>query len=710
MKRLPMLQLLITGALVAGIALPTAAQKKIEDLKYPSLNKMEIPEPERVTLDNGVRLYLREDHTLPLVDLSVRMSCGSFLDPAAKVGLAVITGSVMRTGGTQSMSGDDIDARLEAIGASVETGIGTASGSASANGLSEYAETIVSVLADVMRHPIFDEDKIDLARTEARAVISRRNDDPMQINVREFRKLIYGAESPIARYMEYATVEAISHQDLVDFHAQYVQPQGTQIAIWGDFKTDEMVALITQYFGDWSRGAVDVPKPPEVDYDFVNSVNYAEKTDVNQSNIFIGHIGGRMGDPDYPATIVMNTVLGGFGGRLFGEVRTTQGLAYAVAGTYSFSFSQPGMFYVFTSTKSEQTVQAIESCIHEIERMRTEPPTPDEMTRAKDGYLNSFVFNFDTQGEILGRMMTYDYYDFPADYLQQIKEGVEKVTPEDVVDVAQRKLHPDHLQIMVTGNGAEFGAPLADLGYDVNVIDITIPEPSAGKFVATEEELAKGRDMLAKSVEACGGLSEFKAVEAALRESKVTVNMPQGSMSVDVTTLDVFPDMTRQVMKTPMGDQIVVFNGTEGWMQMGGNTQMMPAGETADLAKSGERNIIRLFQTSDDPDYQVAFKGTEALGETEVHRLDFLTVSGAQFTMFLNSDTYRPAGMRYMGSSPAGPAETLETIGNFMQTGQLWLPSQMHRDQGQMSYDIELVTATLNPEYNEVDFQKPDNL
>ena len=107
-----------------------------------------------------------------------------------------IAGSVMRTGGTQSMSGDDIDAKLEAIGASVETSIGTASGSASSNGLSEYAETIVSVLADVMRHPVFDEDKIYLARTEARAMISRRNDDPMQINVREFRKLIYDRPVP----------------------------------------------------------------------------------------------------------------------------------------------------------------------------------------------------------------------------------------------------------------------------------------------------------------------------------------------------------------------------------------------------------------------------------------------------------------------------------------------------------------------------------
>jgi zinc protease len=698
-------------AIVLSVAVaPAWAQKKIKDLKYPPLNSIEVPQPEKVTLDNGMTLYLLEDHTLPLVNLSARLDCGSYLEPASKVGLAEIAGSVMRTGGTENMTGDEIDQALEAIGASVETSISTTSGSADGNALTEHVETVVRIMADILRRPAFDPDKIELAKTEERAGISRRNDNPMGINTREFFKLIYGPESPYARHAEYATIEPITREDLRAFHEQYVQPQGVRLAIWGDFVSADMVALIKKYFGDWARGATDIPKPPEVDYTFRPTVNYAEKLDVNQSNIFIGHIGGKMGDPDYPATIVMNSILGGaFGSRLFGQVRTTEGLAYAVSGTYTFNFSRPGFFYVFVSTKSGTTIQAIESCEREIRRMQTDPPTEEEMRRAKDGWLNAFVFNFDTKSEILNRMMTYDYYGFSPDYLQQVKEGVEKVSSEDVLAVAQRKLHPDNLQVMVTGKAEEFDRPLSDLG-PVNVIDITIPGPVGAEFAATDAELAEGAALLARCVDACGGVTAFKSVKTIRRESRVTVNMPQGSMALDVTALVVFPGMTHQTLKTPMGEQVLVFNGREGWMSMGGQTQMLPSAQASENIKDLERDLVRVFGTSDVPDYQVAAKGLAEFGELNVLRLDFLTASGGQFVLYLDPETYRPAGMRYQGESMAGPAEMVETFAEFLQAGDLLLPGKFHRDAGSMSFDVELIEAEINVDYNEVDFEKPADL
>lgn len=684
------------------------AQKKVKDVTFPPLNQMAVPQPQKVTLDNGMTLYLLEDHNLPLVNIQAVLNCGSYLEPSAKVGLAEITGSVMRTGGTVHATGDKIDEQLEAIGASVETEIGLTTGSASANALSEYTETVLSVLADVLRYPVFEQDKIDLARTEQKAGISRRNDDPFDVNNREFRKLIYGSESPYARHTEYGTVESITRDDLVAFHRNFVQPQGIQLAVWGDFKSPEMIEAIKAHFGDWPKGSREIPAPPEVKYDFKNSLNYAEKTDVNQSNIFIGHIGGKMGDPDYPATIVMNSVLSGVGGRLFGEVRTKLGLAYAVSGSYSFGFDAPGIFYVFVSTKSETTVEALEACKKQITRMKTEPPTAAEMKRAKDGYLNSFVFNFDTQGEILGRLMTYDRKGFPADYLQKTKEGVEKVTPQDVVDVAKRKLNDGALQIMVTGNGPEFGRGLSELG-EVNVVDITIPGPTAAAFAATPEELARGKELMMKSAEACGGVAAFKKADAMERQAKVVVTMPQGAMELGLTTLDVFPATSKQVIRSPMGEQIMVFNGTDGWMEMMGKKQMLPTAEKADMIKEGERNLVRLFQVADAPDYQVAWKGSETFGGKSVDRLAFQTASGGQFTMYLDLATHKPAGLRFTGQTQAGPAEITETIGGFAVAGKLSLPAKIHRDGGPMTMDIEFTATNMNPTYNEVDFQKPDS-
>lgn len=686
------------------------AQKQIADIKFPKLNKVETPSPESVTLDNGMKLYLLEDHTLPVVNFSARLNCGSYLEPGNKVGLAAIAGNLLRTGGTENMTSDEIDERLEAIGASIETNIGTTSGSVSANSLSEYSETIVEIMSDVLRHPVFDADKIELAKTGSRANISRRNDDPRGINIREFRKLLYGADSPYARHTEYATIESVSREDLIAFHEAFIQPQGTQLSIWGDFKTDEMVALITRHFGDWTRGTVEIPPPPGVEYQPKNTINYAEKTDVNQSNIFLGHIGGKMGDPDYPATIVMNSILGGgFASRLFGQVRTTEGLAYAVAGTYSFNFANPGMFYVFVSTKSETTVQALESCIREVRRMQTDAPTDEELQRAKDGYLNSFVFNFDTKSEILTRMMTYEHYGFDADYLQQIKEAVEKVTADDVLDVANRKLDPDHLQIMVTGNASEFDRPLSDLGR-VNVIDISIPSPSEGEFMATDEELAKGLELLAKATEACGGLGSFKKAETIHRTATVTIQTPGGAMDMELETVSVISQMTHQTLKTPMGSQVSVYNGREGWTTMGGQSKMMGASEAADMVRSQERHLINLFQSSDEPTFKVAFKGAEELGSKSSLRLDFLMASGNQFKMYLDPDTYRPTGLRYMAETQVGPAEIVETILSFTDAAGMKLPGSLHREGGPMTFDIEYTNTEINAAINEVDFQKPDTL
>lgn len=710
MKRIQIILCLALCALMVLSAGSAFGQKKIKDLKYPPLGQIEVPKPDKIVMDNGLTLYLLEDHTLPLLNLSARMACGSYLEPAPLVGLAELTGSVMRTGGTDNMSGDEIDETLEGIGASVETSIGSTSGFASANALSEHAETILRILSDVLRRPVFDPDKIDLAKTEARAVISRRNDEPMGINVREFLKLIYGPESPYARHTEYATIEAITRDDMLAFHKAFVRPNGTQLAIWGDFNRDEMIALVKQYFGDWESSDAEIPKPPEVDYTFKPTVNYAEKTDVNQSNIFIGHIGGKMGDPDYPATVVMNSILGGaFGSRLFNEVRSKEGLAYAVSGTYTFNFDHPGFFYVFCSTKSESTVKAIQECMDEIRKMQTDPPTEEEMRLAKDGYLNSFVFNFDTKGEVINRMMTYDYYDFPADYLQQVKTAVEKVTPEDVVAVAKRKLNPDALQIMVTGKGEDFGTPLSTLG-EVNVIDISIPGPAEDEFAANEEELSRGMELLARTVEATGGLKNYEKVNNVRTTAKVTITLPQGAMTVNATTLDVFPNMAHQVMKTPMGEQAMVFNGKDGWMSMGEQSQALPEGQVNSMKDELARNRIWIFKTSAQPAYKVAFKGEADFGGKKAYRLDFLTERNTQFQLFIDPEGYLPVGMQYIGETMAGPGEVTESLSGYQKAGGIMLPGKVSRDANGTKMEVELVKGEINVDYDPAMFAKPGSL
>jgi len=473
-------RIVIFGILVLCFALTSCTQNSplhYKQLKYSKLGDIQIPEVRQVTLANGMQLFLLEDHELPLISVSARIRTGSIYEPPGKIGLATITGTVMRTGGTLNRTGDEIDEQLELIAASVETGIGLNSGSASVSVLKKDIDVGLDILADVLMNPAFREDKIMLAKIQHQSSIARRNDNVGSIAAREFEKLIYGPQSVYARHTEYATIGSISRKDLVAFHKKFYAPNNMMFGIWGDFDSDIMIRKIEKAFERWQKVDMELPKVPPVKYEFPQTVNVISKDDVNQSNIYLGHIGGLRSNPDYFALILMNRILGsGFTSRLFKNVRSREGLAYSVFGIYSANYDFPGMFYVGCQTKSEATVKAIRAMIEEVRKMTESEVTDEELALAKDSYLNSFVFNFDTKGEIVGRLMTYAYYDYPLDFLQKTKESLEKVTKKDILRVARKYLRPDEIQILAVGRPEDFDEPLSVLG-SVQEIDITIPVP-----------------------------------------------------------------------------------------------------------------------------------------------------------------------------------------------------------------------------------------
>ena len=473
-------RIVIFGILVLCFALTSCTQNSplnYKKLKYSKLGDIQIPEVQQITLANGMQLFLLEDHELPLISVSARIRAGSIYEPPDKIGLAAITGTVMRTGGTLNRTGDEIDEQLELIAASVETGIGLNSGSASVSVLKKDIDVGLDILADVLMNPAFREDKIMLAMIQHRSSIARRNDNVGSIAAREFEKLIYGPESVYARHTEYATIGSIRRDDLVAFHKKFFGPNNMMLGIWGDFDSDIMIRKIEKAFEGWQKVDMELPKVPPVKYEFPQTVNVISKDDVNQSNIYLGHIGGLKSNPDYFALILMNRILGsGFTSRLFKNVRSREGLAYSVFGIYSANYGFPGLFYVGCQTKSEATVKAIRAMTEEVRKMTESEVTDEELALAKDSYLNSFVFNFDTKGEIVGRLMTYAYFGYPLDFLQKTKENVEKVTKKDVLRVAEKYLRPDEIQILAVGRPQDFDEPLSVLG-SVKEIDITIPVP-----------------------------------------------------------------------------------------------------------------------------------------------------------------------------------------------------------------------------------------
>ncbi|HXZ39920.1 MAG TPA: pitrilysin family protein [Terriglobales bacterium] len=484
-----MRRLLLGFIALFSMALTTLASRAIaqasdwRQIAIPPLHAFHPKEPKRIELPNGMILFLQEDHELPLIDGVARIRGGSRDEPAHKTGMLDMYGEIWRTGGTKDQTGDQLDDYLEVRAAKVETDASADSTTISWSCLKGDFDDVFKVFADLLREPEFRADKLDLMQREMFDAISRRNDDVGEITGRESTKLAYGKDNPYARQPEYATVAAVTRQDLVDWHHAHVYPNYIIVGVVGDFDAGAMEAKLREAFGQWAKGPAF--KAPDIEFEPAKPGYYLiAKSDVNQSNIRMVDLGIRRDNPDYFASQVFNEAFGGgFSSRLFRNIRTAKGLAYAVGGGIGSAFDHLGIERISVGTKSQSTVESIQALYEQIDDLKTNPISDEEIKRAKDSILNSFVFNFDSPEKVLRERMAYEFYGYPADFLERFRAGIEKVQAPDVARIAAKYLHKDQLKILVVGNTSEFDKPLSSLGPVTN-IDITIPPPPGEKSAA----------------------------------------------------------------------------------------------------------------------------------------------------------------------------------------------------------------------------------
>jgi len=479
MKRRFLLIALCTAVSLLACA---PAWSQVEDWKQiqaPALHSFHPQMPKRIQLGNGMVIFLQEDHELPLIRGTAQIRGGSRDEPADKVGLVEIYGQAWRTGGTKQRTGDQLDDYLEAHTAKVETDSAVDSTRVTWDCLKENLDDVFKVFLEVLREPEFREDKIVLAKNQLNTNISRRNDDPFSIALRESSKLVYGADSPYARQEEYATVARVTREDLINWHRRYVHPNNIILGVSGDFDSSTIEAMLHQAFDSWPRGPA-APGPQISFHGPRPGVYFAEKNDVTASLVMMVDLGITRDNPDYYAIEVFNQFFGGsFSSRLFSNIRSKKGLAYAVGGGVGAEYDHPGTTGLFLATKSHTTAAAIDAFNEELDALKTNPSTPEELAKAKRAILNSFVFRFDSKEKVLRELMTYEFYGYPEDFLEKYREGIETVTEQDVDRVAQKYVHKDKMALLVVGKGADFDRPLSFFG-PVNMIDISIPPAPGG--------------------------------------------------------------------------------------------------------------------------------------------------------------------------------------------------------------------------------------
>ena len=458
-----------------------------EQLKFPPLN-FQPPDAAqfRVALKSGPVAYVIPDRELPLVNISIFIRCGDYLDPEGQEGLANLTGSLLVLGGTTNLTASELDERLAFLAAQLGTTVDETSGGASLNLLSKDLDEGLGLLRDVLATPRFQEDKLQLTKDQLVQVLRQRNDDSASIEERELGYLAYGENFWANRDFTPKVLDAISRQDLIAFHRRWFHPANFVVAASGDFDRDAMIAKLEKLFANWPFKG-DLPPAIPTNTTFATPGIYLVHKDVNQGRVSLLLPGLMRDDPDYFAGVIMNDILGGggFTSRIMNSVRTEKGLAYSAGsalpgGTY---FAPP--FTASFQTKSRTVPYATSLVLDEIKRIAAEPVTAEELQTSINARIETFPRAFASKAQIAGLFAQEEFsgrYAKNPDHFKTYRDRFRAITKADVQRVAKRVLNNGQPVLLIVGQRDEIllGHPdhpqrLHDLGNKVTELPLRDP-------------------------------------------------------------------------------------------------------------------------------------------------------------------------------------------------------------------------------------------
>ncbi len=505
-KRFAALILLLAAVPVLAGGIPD----RPEGLEFPEL-KYDPPAAKdyRTTLNNGMAAYLVPDDSLPLVTVHVLMRLGPDVDPAGKEGLGRMMVGQLTRGGAGDLTAEELEDKLAALGANLFSGMGggrrgmmgmsgvrtgPAESYASLNLLAKDLDVGLDLLVDCLKEPAFQEDRVQLAKEQSLQRMKERNDDTAGIERREWAYLMQGDDHWSTQWSTQASIESIARDDLLAMHRQWVGPENFLIAASGNFDKKTMKKALERAFADWPYAAEASGLPAAPAHE-PPAGWFAVDKEVNQARVSFGLPAIDRYDPDWYAAMVMNEILGagGFSSRLVNRIRSDEGLAYSVRSSMGRGTYYPDNLRIAFQTKVRSTAFAVSIALEEIERIRNEPVSDEELELAKASFIESFPAGFETTGAISSALALEELtgrYEKDPKYYREYRDRVAEVTVEDVQRAAQRLLDVERMTFLVVGDVDE--VLLGDPKHDVSVEGMAggVPERLPLRDPMTLEALA----------------------------------------------------------------------------------------------------------------------------------------------------------------------------------------------------------------------------
>lgn len=470
---------LLVGGTVWLLSTASPASGNVEipehprDLQFPD-SPVQLPTAEgrRGVLSNGTVVYLAPDRTLPLVEITLALRAGSFLDPVDMAGLAYLTGAQIRRGGTDMLDADGFDDAVDSLGGRIDTVAGTTRSGASLSVPSWSLDEGLDLFFAMLERPAFQPDRLAAARSNLLESMSRRNENALEVLEREWQGLMYGEEHFSTRPLTPQSLGAIDRRDLVTFHENFWRPDRMILAVSGDFDRATLLAALEHRFASWRSNAEPTPKvswPPPAPMGRAASGLYHYEKDIPQAKVMVGHRLAELLDWRSPERFVIEVLaelLAGRGAisRIGGRLRTAEGLVYRVSASLDAGTLWAGELRIFFDTGNSSVARAVELVIEELERLRSEPVHVKELEVVKQSLLARLQLQFDTAEEVAGFLAEDELLDRPHEYWQGYLDGIALVSADDVQRAATTYLRPAELSCLVVGRWREIsaGAPAGE--------------------------------------------------------------------------------------------------------------------------------------------------------------------------------------------------------------------------------------------------------
>lgn len=447
----------------------TPELKKLPPTALAPVN-FDIDRPIEATLENGLKVVMVKDTRLPLVSYRLAFRTGDAFDPKGKTGSTSAMVSML-TEGSLNFSSHLLADRVERLGASLSASSGYDNTVVAASTLTLYSEEILDILAEVARRPTFPEDELDLYRRNTIEGLKYQRSQPPFLAAEQFARLIYGEHPYAVSSPTQAEVESLQRTDLIRLHRERFIPNNAILFAVGDIEPDEFLRSATERFGDWESGNV-------IDADFPTPVARTKRTltivdrpGSAQSNIVIGNLGAARSDDDYFPALVMNQILGaGASSRVFMNLREEKGYTYGAYTRLNMK-KYAGDLEATAEVRNEVTGDSLKEFFYELERIRDENVSDDELADAKSFLTGVFPIRAETQEGLTTLIVNQQLYDLPPDYLQSYRDNVSSVNTEEINSAAKRLIKPDQAAIVIVGD-AEVVLPQAgSFAAEVEIYD-----------------------------------------------------------------------------------------------------------------------------------------------------------------------------------------------------------------------------------------------